>query len=93
MRTQEPTKADAWSLLEKLATFTEGLEPGERAVLLDSLPKSPEEAQGEVQGHYYSGPDVIGGRPGAPGSELGVEGGIDGKKYHIVVRHSGYQGR
>jgi hypothetical protein len=74
MRAQQPTEADARSLLEKLAAFAEGLEPGERAVLLDSLLKSPggEEAQDEVQGHYYSGPDVVGGRPGAPGGELGL---------------------
>jgi hypothetical protein len=90
MRAQEPTKAEAWSLLEKLAAFAEGLEPGERAVLFDSLPESPEEVQGgEVQGHYYSGSDVIGGRPGAPGGELGLKGGADGKKYYIVVTHPG----
>ncbi len=90
MRAQQPTEADARSLLEKLAAFAEGLEPGERAVLFDSLPKSPEEAQGEVEGHYYSGPDVVGGRPGAPGSELGLERRKDGKKYHIVVTYPDY---
>jgi hypothetical protein len=91
MRTQEPTKADARSLLEKLASFAEGLKPSERVVLFDSLSKPPEqEGQGEVQGHYYSGSDVIGGRPGAPGGELGLREGIDGKKYYIVVTHPGY---
>jgi hypothetical protein len=90
MRAQEPTKADARSLLGKLAAFAEGLEPGERAVLYDSLPKAPgEEAQDEVRGHYYSGPDVVGGRPGAPGGELGLEKGTDAKKYYIVVTHPG----
>jgi hypothetical protein len=69
---------------------SEGLEPGERAVLFDSLPKSPgEEEQDEVQGHYYSCPDVLGGRPGAPGGELGLKGGTDGKKYYIAVTHPG----
>jgi hypothetical protein len=90
MRAHEPREADARSLLGKLAAFCEGLEPGERAVLFDSLPKSPEE---EMQGHYYSGPDVVGGRPGAPGGELGLEGGTDGKKYHIVVTHRSHQGQ
>jgi hypothetical protein len=92
MRTQEPTEADARSLLEKLAAFAEGLEPGERAVLFDSLPRSSggEEVQGEVRGHYYSGSDVIGGRPGAPGGELGLGRGIGGKKYYIVVTYPGY---
>ena len=91
MTIQEPTKADARSLLEKLAAFTEGLTSGERAVLFNSLPKSTEEeGQGEVQGHYYSSSDVIGGRPGAPGGELGLRGEIDGKKYYIVVKYPGY---
>ncbi len=90
MRTQEPGEADARSLLQKLAAFAEGLEPAERTVLFDSLPKSPGlEGQDEVQGHYYSGSDVVGGRPGAPGGELGLGRGIDGKKYYIVVTHPG----
>ncbi len=91
MRAQQPTEADARSLLEKLAAFAEGLEPGERAVLFNSLPRSPgeEEVQGEVRGHYYSGSDVVGGRPGAPGGVLGLERGIDGKNYYIVVTPPG----
>ena len=90
MRAQEPIEADARSLLGKLAAFAQGLESGERAVLFDSLPRaSEEEGQGEVRCHYYSGSDVVGGRPGAPGGELGLEKGIDGRKYYIVVTHPG----
>jgi hypothetical protein len=85
LRAQQPTQADAQSLLEKLAAFTEGLEPGERAVLFNSLSKSPEEGQGEVQGHRYSGSDVIGGRPGALGGELELKRGTVGKKYYVVM--------
>jgi hypothetical protein len=87
LRAQQPTKADAHSLLEKLAAFTEELEPGERAVLFNSLSKSPEEGQDEVWGHYYSGSDVIGGRPGAPRGDLELKRGSGGKEYYVVVAY------